>query len=79
MVQVALAAGPSRHVESMDDSYGPMRRFLFDLLRRAGEANSFQVQDHASSRTHSLPLMPLLCGDNPLSPGHHQARSSGSR
>ena len=66
VVQVALAAGPSRHVESMDDSYGPMRRFLFDLLRRAGEANSFQVQDHASSRTHSLPLMPLLCGDNPL-------------
>ncbi len=36
------------------------------LLRRAGEASSFQVQDHASSRTHSLPLMPLLCGDNPL-------------
>jgi L-Lysine epsilon oxidase N-terminal/L-lysine epsilon oxidase C-terminal domain len=66
VVQTALAAGPSRHVESMEDSYGPMRRFLFDLLRRAGEANSFQVQDHASSRTHSLPLMPLLCGDNPL-------------
>ena len=36
-----------------------MRRFLFDLLRRAGEANSFQMQDHASSRTYQLPLMPL--------------------
>ncbi len=66
VVQVALAAGPARHVESADDPYAPMRRFLFDLLRRAGEANSFRVQDHASSRTHSLPLMPLLCGDNPL-------------
>lgn len=66
VVKVAQAAGPARHYDVADDPYGPMRRFLFDLLRRAGEANSFQVQDHASSRTHQLPLMPLLCGDNPL-------------
>ena len=66
VVKVALAAGPIRHFSADEDPYGPMRRFLFDLLRRAGEANSFQVQDHASSRTYQLPLMPLLCGDNPL-------------
>jgi hypothetical protein len=66
VMAVAAVAGPTRHAKA-DDPYGPMRRFLFDLLRRAGEANSFRVQDHASSRVHSLPLMPLLCGDNPLS------------
>ncbi|HEV2159446.1 LodA/GoxA family CTQ-dependent oxidase [Bradyrhizobium sp.] len=65
VMAVAQVAGPTRHSKA-DDPYGPMRRFLFDLLRRAGEANSFQVQDRASSRVHSLPLMPLLCGDNPL-------------
>ena len=48
VVQVALAAGPARHVESADDPYAPMRRFLFDLLRRAGEANSFRVQVDAA-------------------------------
>jgi hypothetical protein len=50
----------------VDDPYGPLRRFLFDLLRRAGEENAFNVEDHAASRVHQLPLMPLLCGDNPL-------------
>ncbi|UGX97935.1 LodA/GoxA family CTQ-dependent oxidase [Bradyrhizobium barranii subsp. barranii] len=65
VMAVAAVAGPT-HYSKADDPYGPMRRFLFDLLRRAGEANSFQVQDRASSRVHSLPLMPLLCGDNPL-------------
>jgi L-Lysine epsilon oxidase N-terminal/L-lysine epsilon oxidase C-terminal domain len=48
------------------DPYGPMRRFLFDLLRRAGEENELQYVDRVSSRVHNLPLMPLLCGDNPL-------------
>jgi L-Lysine epsilon oxidase N-terminal/L-lysine epsilon oxidase C-terminal domain len=48
------------------DRYGPMRRFLFDLLRRAGEENEFRYVDRAGSRVHNLPLMPLLCGDNPL-------------
>jgi hypothetical protein len=48
------------------DPYGPMRRFLFELLRRGGEENAFQLLDRVSSRIHNLPLMPLLCGDNPL-------------
>src|SRR5262249_47263346 len=52
--------------DAESDPYGPMRRFLFDLLRRAGEENEFQYLDHAGSRVHNLPLMPLLCGDNPL-------------
>jgi hypothetical protein len=50
----------------ISDRYGPMRQFLFDLLRRAGEENEFQYVDRVSSRIHNLPLMPLLCGDNPL-------------
>lgn len=51
---------------SLDDPYGPLRRFLFGLLRLAGEENEFKVEDRISSREHNLPLMPLLCGDNPL-------------
>ena len=50
----------------IDDRYGPVRRFLFGLLRLAGEENEFKVADKISSREHNLPLMPLLCGDNPL-------------
>lgn len=50
----------------LDDPYGPMRRFLFDLLRRSGEENEFKLEDKIGSRVHNLPLMPLLCGDNPL-------------
>ncbi len=49
------------------DPYGPMRQFLFDLLRRNGEDNEFKVEDKVGSRVHNLPLMPLLCGDNPIS------------
>ena len=49
------------------DPYGPLRRFLFGLLRLAGEENEFKLEDQVSSRLHNLPLMPLLCGDNPLS------------
>ena len=56
-----------RHAHTGDDDpYGPMRQFLFDLLRRSGEENQFKVLDKVGSRVHNLPLMPLLCGDNPL-------------
>jgi hypothetical protein len=49
------------------DPYGPVRQFLFGLLRLPGEENEFKIEDRISSRLHNLPLMPLLCGDNPLS------------
>jgi hypothetical protein len=49
------------------DPYRPMRRFLFDLLRMPGEENAFKVTDRIRSRIYNLPLMPLLCGDNPIS------------
>ena len=45
----------------------PMRQYLFSLLRLAGEENEFKLEDKISSRLHNLPLMPFLCGDNPLS------------
>jgi hypothetical protein len=48
------------------DPYGPLRLYLFGLLRMAGEENEFKIEDRVSSRLHNLPLMPLLCGDNPL-------------
>lgn len=48
------------------DPFSPMRQFLFDLLRRGGEENEFKLEDKVGSRVHNLPLMPLLCGDNPI-------------
>jgi hypothetical protein len=48
------------------DQYGPMRSFLFDLLRAPGEENQFMITGRPDSRVHNLPRMPLLCGDNPL-------------
>ena len=54
------------HGRVLDDPYGPMRRYLFGLLRLAGEENEFKVEDKISSRLHNLPLMPMLCGDNCL-------------
>jgi len=50
----------------IDDPFGPMRRYLFGLLRLPGEENEFKVEDKISSRLHNLPLMPFLCGDNCL-------------
>jgi hypothetical protein len=57
----------SRAAEAVvPDPYGPLRLYLFGLLRMAGEENEFKIEDRVSSRLHNLPLMPLLCGDNPL-------------
>jgi hypothetical protein len=49
------------------DEYRPFRQFLYDLLRRNGEENRFFAGGKPDSRTHNLPLMPLLAGDNPIS------------
>jgi hypothetical protein len=54
------------HGRELDDPYGPMRQYLFGLLRLSGEENEFHVEDRISSRLHNLPLMPMLCGDNCL-------------
>jgi hypothetical protein len=48
------------------DRNGPIRKFLFDLLRPPGAENQFMVGGRPDSRLHNLPLMPLLCGDNPI-------------
>ncbi len=52
---------------STNDPYRAYRTYLLDLLRRPGEENQFGAGGKASSRTHNLPLMPLLAGDNPIS------------
>lgn len=49
------------------DPNGPLRRYLFDLLRAPGEENQFMIMGRPDSRVHNLPRMPLLCGDNPIS------------
>ena len=66
--------GPSRQAVWQDDQgrcifdeYRAERQYLFGLLRLPGEENEFKLEDEVSSRRHNLPLMPLLCGDNPLS------------
>jgi GNAT superfamily N-acetyltransferase len=43
-----------------------LREYLFDLLRRPGDANRFAVDHRPESRLQGLPLMPLLAGDNPI-------------
>jgi len=48
------------------DPYGPMRTYLFDLLRAPGEENQFMISGRPDGRVHNLPRMPLLCGDNPI-------------
>jgi hypothetical protein len=53
--------------DSIEDEYGPLRNFIFEVLRRAGEENEFRLRDKVGSRVHNLPLKPLLCGDNPIS------------
>lgn len=71
--EMVLRPGPppkrvvhDREGNPFDDEYGPMRQYLFGLLRLAGEENEFKIEDRISSRLHNLPLMPLLCGDNCL-------------
>ena len=49
------------------DPFRRYRRYLFDLLRRPGEENSFRLGGRPTQRTYNLPLMPLLAGDNPIS------------
>ncbi len=53
--------------ENTYDPYRAYRMFLFDLLRQPGEENRFFAGGSPDGRTHNLPLMPLLSGDNPLS------------
>ncbi|MBS0587574.1 MAG: LodA/GoxA family CTQ-dependent oxidase [Proteobacteria bacterium] len=62
----AFTATSQHRDDQSHDPYRPMRQFLFDLLRRSGEDNEFKLEDKVGSRVHNLPLMPLLCGDNPL-------------
>ena len=54
------------HGNEWYDESRALRHFMFGLLRLGGEENEFKLADKVSSRLHNLPLMPLLCGDNPL-------------
>lgn len=42
------------------------RQYLYNLLRQAGDENEFSKKGKPDSRTYNVPLMPLLCGDNPI-------------
>lgn len=42
------------------------RQYLYNLLRKPGEENVFQLGGNPASRSYHLPLMPLLAGDNPM-------------
>ncbi|WP_010544204.1 LodA/GoxA family CTQ-dependent oxidase [Sphingomonas elodea] len=52
--------------EATTDPGRPYRQYLFDLLRKPGEENLFQLDANPATRTYHLPLMPLLAGDNPI-------------
>lgn len=63
--RLLVQAFEAAELAALNDPYGPMRQFLFDVLRRPGEENVFRVQGDPTTRTYHLPLMPLLAGDNP--------------
>lgn len=52
--------------EATVDLWRAKRQYLFDVLRKPGEENILQLGGSPATRTFHLPLMPLLCGDNPL-------------
>lgn len=64
MLEDAFARALAQHTY---DPFKPYRTYLHDLLRREDEENVFRLEGRPTSRVHHLPLMPLLCGDNPLS------------
>ena len=51
--------------DATNDPYRGFRCYLYDLLRRPGEENTFRTAGKPESRRFRLPLMPLLAGDNP--------------
>jgi hypothetical protein len=53
--------------ENTYDPFSVYRNYLHDLLRKEGEEDIFRLDGRPTSRTHHLPLMPLLAGDNPIS------------
>ncbi len=55
--------------DAMSDPGRSGRQYLFDLLRKPGEENLFQLEANPATRTYHLPLMPLLAGDNPITNG----------
>jgi hypothetical protein len=56
----------STREENSHDFYRIHRQYLFALLRQPGEENAFRLGGRPNNRTFNLPLMPLLCGDNPI-------------
>ena len=56
----------SARSEHTYDFYRIYRQYLFELLRQPGEENAFRLGGRPNNRTFNLPLMPLLCGDNPI-------------
>jgi hypothetical protein len=52
---------------SSGDPYRDMRLFVYEALRRPGRENAFENTTAGwEDRIHGKPLMPLMCGDNPL-------------
>ena len=48
------------------DPFRDYRSYLYTLLRQPGEENRFRHGGRPNERTSNVPLMPLLCGDNPI-------------
>jgi len=49
-----------------EDPYGFMRQKIYDTLRQSGQENVFAPKNDYGDFQYYKPLMPLLCGDNPL-------------
>jgi hypothetical protein len=60
----------SRPPRGGEDPNRGAREYLFHVLRLPGEENELKDLGRPDSRTHNVPLMPLLAGDNPISNVH---------
>ncbi len=53
-------------LSSPDEKHRKYRQYLYNVLRQPGGENQFSKKGRPDSKTHNVPLMPLLCGDNPI-------------
>jgi len=49
------------------DPYVHMRRFVYEIMRQPNQRNEYEINTEYRSTSTKMRLMPMLCGNNPLS------------
>ncbi|WP_027394892.1 LodA/GoxA family CTQ-dependent oxidase [Aquimarina latercula] len=53
--------------ENGKDPYYRLRQFILGIMRQTDQLNDYEVEGNYNSTSNKPRLMPMLCGDNPLS------------